>query len=372
MKILDRYVMREFLGPFMFGLGAFTVLFFSVETLMGIARMVVESNAGFELVAEYLLCRLPQVLVFTFPMASMLACLLAFGRLSGEGELTAMRASGISFVRVAMPALVLCFLVSCFAFWLNDQVVPDRMKRAYDILFDSQDEEAFKKAVLSAPKTLKNGMEQMVYAHKIDVEDQTMQGVYIHYFFENMRRREVYAEKAKWDGKVWHLYNARTVEYGKWQEPLYEAVAEEGWTAMGSDDSPDEPTDISKRQVRPEEMSRDELQATIDKFPAEKDDAQAVRLRNRYAVMLHQKVALPWTSVVFATFAVPLGVRPHRSSRSIGLGLSLLFILVYYVLMTVGMVLGETGTLDPHAGAWLPNLVFGVMGIVLLLDASRR
>ena len=54
-----------------------------------------------------------------------------------------------------------------------------------------------------------------------------------------------------------------------------------------------------------------------------------------------------------------------------GLGLSLVFILIYYVLMTVGMVLGEAGSLDPVAGAWLPNIVFGTMGFGLLITASR-
>lgn len=97
MSLLFRYVVREMTGPFLFGLAAFTILFFSVETLMGVARMVVESKAGMNVILEYLANRLPQVIVFTCPMAVLLAGLLAFGRLSGESELTAMKAAGISF-----------------------------------------------------------------------------------------------------------------------------------------------------------------------------------------------------------------------------------------------------------------------------------
>jgi lipopolysaccharide export system permease protein len=87
--------------------------------------------------------------------------------------------------------------------------------------------------------------------------------------------------------------------------------------------------------------------------------------------MYHQKASLPWVSFIFATFAIPLGVRPHRSSKSMGLGLSLVFILVYYILMTVGMVLGEAGTVDPQIGAWLPNIIFGTLGLIFLIGASR-
>ena len=112
LKVLDRYILKELLGPFFFGLGAFTILFFAVESLIGVARMMSETDIPFLLVLEYLVCRLPQVMMFTLPMATLLSCLLTFGRLSGESELTALRASGISFLRIAAPALAFFFFLS--------------------------------------------------------------------------------------------------------------------------------------------------------------------------------------------------------------------------------------------------------------------
>lgn len=370
MKSLDRYILKEVFHPFLFGLGAFTILFFSVETLVGVARMISESDMPFGLVLEYLGCRLPQVLIFTFPMATLMACLLGFGRLSGEAELTAMRASGLSFIRIATPALMFFFVVSCFSFWLNDVVVPQKMKRAYEILFRSQEEDVYQRALLTAPKALKSGLEQMLYAHKFNLEEKTMQGVYIHYFFEDMRRREIYAEKARWTGKVWELLNMRTTEYDRLQNPIYEATAQKGWSGLSPGESPPSPDELSKRDFRPEELTRAELAEALIALSKEVNTELAGK-RDRYAVMYHQKASLPWVSFIFATFAIPLGVRPHRSSKSMGLGLSLVFILIYYVLMTVGMVLGEAGSLDAMTGAWLPNLVFGLMGMGLLLEATR-
>lgn len=371
MRTLDRYILKEILSPFIFGLGAFTILFFSVETLIGVARMISESDVGFSLVLEYLGCRLPQVLIFTFPMATLMACLLAFGRLSGEAELTALRASGISFMRIAFPALVFFFCLSGFSYWLNDHVVPQRMKRAYEILFDTQKEDIIQKTILSAPRALENGLEQIVYAHKFDIEERTMKGVYIHYFFENMRRREIYAEQARWTGQVWELKNMRTTEYDEYQEPKYEATAEEGWSGLEPGESPPSPDDLNNRKLRPEEMTRSELNNALQVLKAENNDDDLKSKIDRYKVMYHQKASLPWVSFIFATFAIPLGVRPHRSSKSMGLGLSLVFILVYYILMTVGMVLGEAGTLDPQIGAWLPNIIFGTLGFFFLLGATR-
>lgn len=370
MKTLDRYILKEILGPFFFGLGAFTILFFSVETLIGVARMISEAEAPFSLVLEYLGCRLPQVLVFTFPMATLMASLLAFGRLSGEAELTALRASGISFFRIATPALIFFFLLSCFSYWMNDAVVPGRMKRAYEILLNSQKEDIIQKTLFTTPRLLKNGMEQMVYAHRFDLEERSLNGVYILYFFENMRRREVYAEKARWTGEEWELSGMRTVEYDREQKPVYEASAEEGWTGLQPDEAPPSPDELSERKLRPEEMTRSELKKALQVLRSEGDPDLKSKI-DRYRVMLHQKASLPWVSFIFATFAIPLGVRPHRSSKSMGLGLSLVFILVYYVLMTVGMVLGEAGTLDPQAGAWLPNIIFGCLGVIFLIGAAR-
>lgn len=370
MRTLDRYILKEILSPFIFGLGAFTILFFSVETLIGVARMISESNLPYRLVLEYLGCRLPQVLIFTFPMATLMACLLAFGRLSGEAELTALRASGISFLRIARPALLFFLLLSGFSYWLNDAVVPHKMKRAYEILFDSQKKDIVERTMLTAPRPLKSGMEQIVYAHKFDVEERSMSGVYIHYFFENRRRREVYAEHARWTGKVWELQNMRTVEYDEQQNPVYEGTAEEGWTGLQPDDSPPSPDELKDRKLRPEEMTRAELKKALMVLEVEQQKDVKSKI-DRYKVMYHQKASLPWVSFIFATFAIPLGVRPHRSSKSMGLGLSLVFILVYYILMTVGMVLGEAGTLDPQLGAWLPNIIFGTLGAIFLVNASR-
>ncbi len=370
MNILDRYIFREILSPFLFGLGAFTILFFSVETLIGVARMISDANMPFSIVLEYLASRLPQVLVFTFPMASLMACLLAFGRLSGEAELTAMRASGISFLRIAAPALIFFFGLSLFSHWMNDVVVPKNMKRAYEILLSSQKDELIQRTLLTSPKALASGMEQMIYAHRFNFDEQSMQGVYIHYFWEDMRRREVYAEKARWNGEEWELLNMRTVEFGEEQEPLLEITAERGWSGLQPGEEPPSPEDLTKRELRPEEMTRVELSKAMKKLKSD-SNLRAESKLDKFEVMYHQKASLPWVSFIFATFAIPLGVRPHRSSKSIGLGLSLVFILVYYVLMTVGMVLGEAGALDPMLGAWLPNFVFGLMGLGLLVEASR-
>lgn len=373
MRILDRYIMSEMFGPFLFGVITFTLLFFSAETLMGVARMVVESEAGVGVVAEYLYNRLPYVLVLTFPMSILLSALLTFGRLSGDSELTALKAGGIGFFRIFLPGFLFCTFAAGVSMAINEYWVPPTMKRSYDILIERQRGDEFERALITTPRVLANGQEQMIYAHSLNVQEKRMKGVFVHFFWESMRVREIYADEAVWDGRIWNLRNMRMVEYDNYGRPVHEWASETGWTAMNPGDSPPGPETLARRDFRPEEMSRVELSEKLAQLPpvkAGEDEVQ--RKRNRYMVMYHQKLALPLTCVIFGTFAIPLGIRPHRTSTSIGLGLSLLFILLYYVLMTVGMVLGETGTLDPASAAWMPNLFFGVVGLYLVAEASRK
>ena len=89
----------------------------------------------------------------------------------------------------------------------------------------------------------------------------------------------------------------------------------------------------------------------------------------RYAVHLHARVALPASAAIFALLAVPLGLRPHRSGRSVGLGLTILILLVYYFVLSLTITLGERGRLGAFWAAWTPNLVAGAAGALLLWRA---
>lgn len=376
MKILDRYVMSEMLSPFLFGLCTFTLLFFSAETLTGVAKMMLESDAGVWAVLEYLYNRLPYILVMTCPMSILLSALMAYGRLSGESEIVALKAGGVGFMRIFAPGLAFCFLVALAALAINQYWVPPTMKHAYDMLLKMQAPDQIERALISSPRQLANGEEQMVYAHSLNVKAQTMKGVFLHYFLHNKRIREVYADEARWNAAkgVWDVKDMRVSEFDPNNgNALYEASTLQAWTALSKEESPGSPDQLARRKLRPEEMSRGELAAYLNSLPpAEKTDPDAYRKRNKYAVMYYQKISLPLTCLVFGAFAIPLGIKPQRTSTSIGFGLSLLFILLYYVLMTIGTIFGESGTVSPWFAAWLPNLVFAVVAIVMVLDASRK
>src|SRR2546422_2770410 len=122
-RLLDRYVWRQLGELFTFGVGIFTLLLL-VNHLFLVARLVLQRGAAFSVALQLLIYRLPYFLAFSFPMAMLLASLLAIGRLSDGQEITAMRTSGISLARIAASVTAAGILVSAMTLAVNEDVVP--------------------------------------------------------------------------------------------------------------------------------------------------------------------------------------------------------------------------------------------------------
>ncbi len=368
LRLVDRLVLKELLGACGFGLGLFTVLFVSAEIVVGVGRLLLEAGGGTTLLAVYLANRLPQILVLTLPMAVLLGTLLTFGRLSSQRELTALRICGYRFLRVALPALACGLAASGVSLALNQWVVPSTMARANDILFQGVKSSHVLRGLASAPQVLSSGEVLLLCARSLDPRQGEMEGVFLHYFFEGRRRREIYADRARWTGEVWMLENMRWVEFDRNRELGVEMRARQAWTPLPALESPGSPADLARKDPAPDELSPSQLFARAGRLRSRGATAEDERQAARLEVLGHQKLALPLACFVFAGFGVPLGVQPYRTGASTGFGLSLLFILVYYALMTTGLLLAQSAGLAPALGAWLPNLFFVVVAVYLLRE----
>ena len=124
LPLLDRWLLQELLGPLLFGIAAFTAVSLSVGAVFELVRRVAESGLPLLAAVNVLLLRLPSFLVLSFPMATLMATLLAYSRLSGSSELTALRSVGVSTRRMVLPALALALVMSLMTFVFNDAIVP--------------------------------------------------------------------------------------------------------------------------------------------------------------------------------------------------------------------------------------------------------
>lgn len=362
MRILDRYILKELAGPFIFGICAFSSIFIGTDVLFKMARFITEQGAAVWTVAKLFLYSLPRIVVLTFPMSMLLASLLAFGRLSGNSEIVAMKTGGVSFYRLAAPVVIIAFFVSIFAMFFNELVVP-----AANTAYSRTVLEEINKSQIPTTqdhiliRDIKGGqLQRITYARQFNGATNTMQGVDIQEFEQGRLSRIINAEQAKWNGNNWDLANGiiyvvaenGNLEHSlRFQKQMVDVVMN--------------PKEISREQKQPKEMTIKELKTHIKIREREFVSTNALQ------VELHQRLAIPLASLIFTLIGAPLGLQPHRSSSSIGLGLSIVIIFVYYSIMTLSTAIGQSGTIPPVLGAWLPNLLMIAFGAWLIRRAAR-
>lgn len=361
MRILDKYILKELLGPFLFGICAFSSVFIGTSTLFRIAQYVTKYGAAVTTVLKLFIYSLPSIVVLTFPMSMLLASLLSFGRLSGSSEITAMRSGGLSFSRLALPVFIVAFFVSLFASAFNELVVPAANAR-YNHIVQYEIERNTRPAT-QEHVVIKNvqgeNIQRLTYARKFDEATSTMSAVTVQEFDKDQLVRVENAEKAIWDKGQWTMYNG--VIYDLTPEGQLERSMHFERQAMPEERTP---SAIALEQKKPEEMTIRELKQQIRALQAEYVKTSV------YEVELHQRLAIPMASFVFALIGTPLGLQPHRSSSSIGLGISIIIIFIYYTIMTVTTALGQGGALPAVLATWLPNIIGIAAGLVLVRRAS--
>ena len=360
MKVLDRYMAAELGGPFLFGLAAFTLLFVAGQ-LLNIARLVSEQHASIIAAAKYFVYTLPATLVLTFPMSMLLAVLLAIGRLSGDSELTALRAGGISLYRVALPLVAIGFAASIVALLFQEYVVPEASSKANDILrreIQSGNTGILGNQVVST--LLPNGDLEVTFAQGFDQRTEELQSTTVEVFRGETLTSILYAPRARYHGDSWEFVDATAYALTpSCCKSLYYPVLN---VDIGAD-----PTQFVEQVKQPEDMSRAEI-ARVLRRPSTPNN------RSRNALLLvtyHSKLARPFTSLVFTLLAMPLGIRPQRSSSGAGFGISIALTFAFYVMSTICLAVGRSVPPLSFIMAWLPNVSFSAAGIWLLARAAR-
>lgn len=362
MRILDKYIIKELLGPFIFGICAFSSVFIGTSTLFRIAQYITKYGASLFTVTKLFIYSLPSIIVLTFPMSMLLASLLTFGRLSGSSEITAMKSGGISFYRLAAPVFAVAFFVSIFAVAFNEFVVP-QSNAAYNYIvrYEIEKNTAPKSQEHIVIKDVKDGeLERLTYARKYDESTATMNAVTIEEFDNGNLVRVENAEKAVWQTNRWIMYNG--IIHDLSAEGHLERTLRFEQQIMPVDKNP---TAISREQKKPEEMTIKELKQQIAIFKREYVKSSL------YEVELYQRLSIPMASFVFALIGTPLGLQPHRSSSSIGLGISIIIIFIYYTIMTITTALGQGGALPAVLAAWIPDMIGIIAGFFLIRKASQ-
>ena len=362
LRILDRYIFREVVFAFFFAICAFTAVFIGSGTLFRIAKYITDYGASFASVVKIFIYGLPSIIMWTFPMSMLLATLLTFGRLSSSSEITAMKSCGISFRRIAAPAIFLGVIVSGCAILFNEHVVP-WANTAYNnvVYYEIMGNTELKSQDHIIVKELSGDrMERLIYARQYRARDEILEGVTMQLFNE--------------EGKVTHVENATYAEWRNEQWIMHDGMiydlADDQRTHTVKFDRQILPVKASPRQIVREQKKTEEL--TMREL---KDQIQIMKAQyantNALETELYQRITVPMASLIFALIGVPLGLQPTRTPSSMGFALSVVIIFLYYAVMTLANAVGRSGAIPPMYAVWIPNIIGLISGAILIWRASK-
>lgn len=363
MRILRTYILQEHAAPFFVTLGGLTAVLL-VGNIIKFADLVISKGVSIFDVLRLVIYLIPYMLSFTIPMACLIAMILAFGRLSTDYELIAMRASGVAPIRLVFPMLIVGLVMSCLLIIVNDRIVPKS-----HLAFRQQLKAIGVKrptAYIEAGTFIKEFPPYTIFVYQ--VEGQKLSNIRIYEPQPQGPTRTIIAER----GEFHRLPNKRGV-----QLLLYDGTMDEwdlqhpgsfykvtfGTYEMALRSDQDDP-DLVGRKLR--EMTFKELVAERKRLRAEGVETLPLNLE------LHRKIASSFAALIFMTFGLALGLRLHHHERLMSY-VWILSIFILYYLGTIGMnAIALKGWLKPTWAMWVPNLVGGAISGTMIAKAVRR
>jgi lipopolysaccharide export system permease protein len=359
LRCLQRYTYKELLGPVLFSVIAFTLIFVAADLLFMLARLLVDGSVGLGTIARLFILGLPRIVALALPMSTLLGILLCYSALSASSEIVAMRAAGLSLVRIMAPALIIALAVSGVTLAFNENVVPRANREFEEIMWEIGKRSSPLVQRNLVLKEFENGaLTRLVFADTYDATREQFRRVTVQEFKGGKLVRITEAALAKWDNAAWFFEDG--VSYNVVDGDRVISVRftrQEGRIAYT-------PKEVARGALSPDEMSRGELGAYLRRLRQQGADV------TKLLVEYHLKFAIPFASLVFGLVAAPLGITTHRASTSRGFGMSILIIFVYYVIMSLSCALAERGSISPMLGAWFSNILFGGIGGWMILSKS--
>lgn len=368
LSLMDRYISSQLIMPFLFGVGAFSAIAVSIGTLFDLVRKVTGDDLPLNLAIQIFFLRLPEFVVYALPMSTLLAALIAYGRLATDSELIALRGCGISVRRLIVPALILSLVVTGCTFALNEAIAPQAAYQASVVLNQTlkKDQPTFKERdifyrefsdVKEPNGKTDQALSQLFYAKQFD--GQRMINLTVLTFSQKNLQQIISAKSAIWNPaqNAWDFFEGTV--YAVAPDGSYSSIQEFQQQPFAIARTP---LDLATWNKDSNEMNIAEAQRYLSLLNQSADEQTLRKLR----VQIQRKYAFPFVCVVFGLIGAVLGAKPGRTNRATGFGLSVLIIFVYYTLAFLSAALGQAGAFSPIMAAWLPNIFgFGVGGFLL-------
>ncbi len=361
MKIVDRYILKQFILTTLFGLLAFTAIFVIIDVMENLDDFL-DHNVQTPIIIQYYIAFAPEIIKLMTPVAILLSSLFTTGKLSSNNELTAMKAGGMSIYRYLTPLLAVAFIVSCASVYFNGWVVPYANQHKYGI-----ERRYLQKNLETLARTniyLQDGPRKIIQISFFEGQSNTGTRTSIQEFSDTSLisiTQRWDANQIQWDStsRQWTLKN------GFHRIVTANGEITKSFTVKTFSDLTFSPKDIIKKVEKPAEMNYTELKDFIARQQQSGNDVA------RWMVDYHSKVAFPFASVIVVLFGVPFSFGKRRSGLALQFGISVAICFIYLAFMKISEVFGYNGDLNPMLTAWLANIIFFTAGVVNIFRVNK-
>jgi lipopolysaccharide export system permease protein len=361
-RLLDRYVIRNFLQAYFYCIAGFLSIWLIFDISDNISTFI-DEKFGFALTVKYYATQVPEVFIILLPVALLLALLFALGRMSRANEIVSMLTAGVSIPRVLTPLIAIGILTVAASFALNYSLAPHA--------------EMAKKNFVATARAHQYSIQGQIFRNRTDLRTWFIQSFRPgHNVFNNVQvlQQDAHdnivenylAPHATYhpEDKTWELEKVKVVKYDAagniTDEKFYDSLKIEHWSET--------PYRLGSANVRAEYLSLPELREYLhfnSDFPA--------TLLAPFRTHLQYRIALPWTCLVVVCIAAPLGIGYSRRGVLASVASAVVLVFSMNFLTHLFLALGEGDRISPMVAAWTPNLIFAVIGLYLLyLRATNR
>jgi len=364
MRILDKYISKIFLGTFFYCLVLFIFLYIIID-MFGHLDEILKYGVPILVLQEYYLSMVPFIILHTAPMASLISTISVINTMNRYDEITAMRAAGINIYRIFFPFICIGILISLSVFALSEKVLPLNMKNVtyikenyFDKGASGQTKEKGDKIVNNI--TLYGKNDTIIFIESYNLSTHTARGITLLKQDKNgMVTQKLNAREAKWTGSTWESLN--TIIY-----KLDETGAIKGAPLFFEQKNIDieSPDELISKGVNYEVMNFKDLWRYIKNF-----SNASPEIINRLRVEAHQKIAIPFASLVIIILgsSIAIRVKPRgKATTLLGIGLTIIIGFIYYATMAIFIAFGKRGIIPPLIAVQAVNVVFLSIGLLLI------
>lgn len=357
MKLIDKYLLRTFLVPLGYCLTAFTLVYIIFDLFDHLSDFI-DGKTPVAEVATYYLALTPTVLIYIVPVSLLLAVLASLSSLTKNNELTAMRASGVSLVRLMVPFILVGLAASLAVLAVNETISPNAAYWCKKFVSEQTkiDPDTVHTAELAFSKDSAN---RIWYIQRFDTRDFSMRRIEVTQRREdNTEDYKLQAAEGRWMDGYWMFADLNIQSYDEEGNPK---GPPRFFQSHEMTEFIEKPVDFLSEIKPPEFMSSAELLRYIRM----NDNMQPEALVRR-TVDLHFRLAQPWTCLIVTLLGIPFGNQTGRKGAMLGFVLSIGLFFAYYALINFGLFLGKDGLLPPWVAGWFPNLLFLPIGVYMI------